>query len=700
MPCQRVGTFDIDQGYIWSDFMLLRRLLVSSLSILPLALTLFASPALPQTLPVQTLQTNPGQALATQPRPRSVRAVIRNWGLDRQSSVMSFSRGPATPERAEFTALTFTDSTGRPSQIDRLVITRDTAAGANLGRIDIEMAGITGADGTKIARLRLVGVSDGAVSLGVLNTLWGARNTTNNNDRALARNNRSPSAVSFDSLIATDIIAAAPADRADRADIAINELTITDLRINGPASSFGNLSIKNMAYDTNEVTITIASFGALQAQSAFTQLFREPRTTNLTLDDFMSLSLGGIAMDGLSFKYKKIAETAPPLKTITLASLRLGRIGNGFIEAFGFGGLAASGGEGGKAWQAGLSRVNVTGINLGYFKQVGKAIKVSLAQLRVPSRRNEPTSIPASARSTPSSAKVFLKDIQRGGPLDSGVAGFEMADLTLTGAGFNFGIDQIGIRQQLNSDGIITSLNLIPTHMRLTLPLEQPSRAGGSFDRFLTSLGVREFVLRFDGKASFDPQRDVVSVDQYQFELVDWGRLNMNFTMTGLTAFMAETTMDDIMAASMPVKPSANTDAMSQLRQIGAIYKSIAIASGRLEFTDLGGLDKAATIAAVAASPRSPATSISVTAQNRLVTREGWGQKLRNQYGDKTKPLLMRQLSIAIARFLEMGGTLAIEANPPTPITLTSMTTPPTNPVGQWGLKFTNRPSTAAVSGR
>jgi hypothetical protein len=164
--------------------------------------------------------------------------------------------------------------------------------------------------------------------------------------------------------------------------------------------------------------------------------------------------------------------------------------------------------------------------------------------------------------------------------------------------------------------------------------------------------------------------------------------------LTGVAQMMAETSFEDVIAASLPGPSSGRANPMDQLKPLMALYKRVSVNTARMEVFDLGGLDKAAQIFA-ARGRNTPSTQPIATPQQLQQQRVSWAEKPRNASGDKTKPLLERQFSIALARWLENGGSFAIALNPSTPIAISSLADQGTINPALWGLAITNRSSGA-----
>jgi hypothetical protein len=671
--------------------MLFGRLLRSTGLIVSLTGALLSTPALPQTIAQASTQTAQATVSASRPRATNLRAVLRDWGLDRQTVAQRFTKGLSSSDRAAFSDVRSTDANGVVTTVGQMIVIRDNTSGAGAGQITVEMTNVASTDGTAIANLRLTGISGGAASVNIFKTLLASMRAAGTPNPSRPRDTTGVQTLSIENVSMTNLVSNETVE-GKRSFFSIDQSTITNLLITNTTTSFTAIALQGVDYSDDNATLKLTSMTINQAQSVLPQYLSALGGSNLTFKNLAAVSLGGLSLDGLSMTFKKVGPVPTSFGTLTLANLRVGKIGTGFMDQFGFSGFQATGGEGEKAWRVRLARFGMGGVNLDYFSQLGRIITGSLEQL---GSKTPPTAAATPSRPAPLASnepKVFLKDLVKGGPLDSGVASVDLADLSISGGGFVFGIDQMGLKQERNRDGIITHLDFIPTQMRLNLPSLPQTGSQRGLGGMLASLGVQEFRLLFDAGASFNPETDTVSLDKYQFELVDWGRFNVSFAMTGLNRFMSETTMDDLIATSLPDKSSPSGNPMAQLKRLAAFYKGIALTAGRMEFSDLGGLDKALGIAIASSNPRS-APQTNPTPARVLQERASLAAKLRNEYGDKTKPVLMRNFGIATARLFEDGGTMVVEAKPPTPIAISDFDATHANPVARWGLVFTNRPA-------
>jgi hypothetical protein len=676
---------------------MLRRILIST-SIL----AFWATPALPQLSPAQTSRASVAAAVASAP---SMRAALRAWGLDRQTRTNRFNKVAVTNERATFDTLALEGPDGAKTTLENLVITRSNLPGPTFGHFTIVGDKFSDADGTRIERISIVGLRGGSNLISAVKAL---SNVTALRARPVTGGVQSMAFA--DSVSISDV--STNVTSADRPRLVrLAQVDLTQVTFDNQMRGFETLTLKDGAFDFKQYTTTFSSVEVRGVGADLLTSLDTAEGTPATPLDVMGLALGHLSINGLNYAFKGQGNQAPPLNNLTLDRLSVDNIKDGLIGQFSMSGLKLNGGVGSKAWKMGLDRFNLGEVNLNYFAKLGESFSLAFNKKPPPNPSQPNPSQPNPSQPNPSqpnpsqqvatnpvpaTPRAMLKDILKGGPLDSGMGSISLGNLSAEAGGFNFNIDQIGLTQVRESGGIIIRADLAPTQMRFSWPTQaldgpvQASARNTPAPSLLASLGTDHVTMRFSGASTFSPQTDRVAVENYEIEVVDWGKVKMDFALTGVAQMMAETSFEDVIAASLPGPSRTRANPMDQLKPMLALYKNISLNTARMEVFDLGGLDKAARIFAARGRNAASVQPIA-TPQQLLQQRVSWAEKPRNASGDKTKPALERQFSIAIARWLENGGSLAIAVNPSTPIAMATLADQATVNPASWGLAITNR---------
>ena len=206
----------------------------------------------------------------------------------------------------------------------------------------------------------------------------------------------------------------------------------------------------------------------------------------------------------------------------------------------------------------------------------------------------------------------------------------------------------------------------------------------GNFDE-------REIVIRFSATSSFSPVTDIFTLNTYRVEMENWGRVDMGFTMSGLNAFMTNTSLSDMTNLTTPPPPGPPTIPRNELAALIALYRDVSINSGQMELTDTGGMEKAVRMSTAMRERRRSGTAVNLTPSQVQETRLRWALTPRTASGDKNKPALERQFGIGIARWIENGGAIKFAITPTQPLAVSEFSQPQRLTPERLGLRITNQ---------
>jgi hypothetical protein len=656
--------------------MLSRSLLLSTC-----CLAFIATPALPQS---NQSQQRTSRSVLQQPAVQAptLRAALRLWGLDRQSTRLRFTKRDLTSDTADFSTIVSTGEDGKVVTLENLVIRRNAAPGPNFGQFTIEGTKMVGPDGLTMGGFSLVGLRGGDNLAGLVSK-FGSAVASGAESKSLQMA-PSTNPISIARFTMTDLVTQS-GGTAKSTRVSIGEISLNDIVLAENVRQFEGLSIKDLAYGDNESEFKLGSLVISGVGPTLMAFLQRPQNGARTPMDISQLTLGGLALSDLSMTFRSIGGSRSPIDSLGLQALSIGEVKQGFMEHFRFSGVKFDGMAGRQPWQMTLARIGVTGLNLGYISEVSRyfraTIKAALASPNAPS-----------APSVSASPGRALKDMLPGGPLDSGFTGFDLAELKVSGGGLEFDIDQIGFKQERNPQGIVTRADFTPTQMRLAWP-QSPGSRPNPVTAMLSGINAHEIMARFSVSSSFEPGTDRLNLESYRFEIVDWGSFNLGFTLSGMDAFMAKTSFSDLLKYAAPPVTRSNKSSRSALTDMLGLYRDISITTGQIEITDSGGLNKAARLVGSQGRRIVSGTSANLTIDQIRNRRIEWAQKPRATAGDKSKPAVLRFFSIAVARWLEGGGSMKIAIAPPRPIGVAEFNEPNELSVERLGLKITNQPA-------
>ena len=644
------------------------------------AIVLAATPALPQTVP--TITANLGAQVQLAPNPTSMRAALRQWGLDRQSPKFRFAKRSITEDRVEFTDVTSIGNAGLLTTFSSFVISRSTLPGPSFGEFNIEIRNVVNSDRDHADTLTIVDLRSNSGLASILSMGGGLVPGS-------SRGAPSPSGAVF----AADRITITGAVAETGEGATALKTTVGEASLFNPVFSNGNIDFTGMSFKDSrfvdaELDMKFASFELTDIVGGVKQLYSKPAGSD-KLPDIASVSFGSFSMSGLTMSLRKVGDAVQPLDEMSLSSLRFAGVRPGMWDAIEFSGFKGSGVVGDKPWQFSLERFAMAGVNTDYFTKIGDYIR------RLTPNVDDKT--PPAATPPPNRPRRTLASLLPGGPLDGGLASFDMTDFRASAAGVNFDLDTISLRQQKNSAGIVTRLDFAPTQLRLSWP---PAAGAGDpkLAGLLSAFGENEVKLRLSLAASFNPATDLVNLETYKFELVDWGQFDFGMTLSGVSAFLRNTSLEDIMKVVPTTRPAAQANARpAELGKLIELYRDLRVNAAQIEVADTGGLDKAVRISANV-SNRGATTPPNPTLAQIRETRLQWAQMPRALSGDKNQDPVMRQISLAVARWLEGGGSMRISLSPSQPLSFTELEQVSTMPAQRSGIRATNQPAVRAVA--
>lgn len=689
---------------------------------------LCASPALPQTAPPPPSVPSFVAALPE----LSMRDALRSWGLSRPSRSFQFVKSEASATRAAFSALVSLGADGKRTTLDNLVITRSDAAGPTMGQYSISADNFVGDDGTKFGRITVTGLR------GTANILETIKAATKSVDRSSSRSaNKAGTPTAYAQSISIKDMTGTNTSPEGTTSFTIQNTELSGMSFGAEILSLDRVTINGLGMDSKEMSATVAAMDYSGIDPILLSQLNSSDPTELASIDLATATLGHFSMNGLNFRFKSVDNKPSDVAAASIGRISIDNVKDGFIGQFAIKDAKTSGGVGAKAWEFGLARFNLGGVNMAYyteaFKGMSEAFKTTIAA-PAPATTAAPVTVPVTSPSltapVPQGPPIMLKTMLKGGPLDGGLREIDFGGLKFSMAGYDFTIDQIGMTQVRNNDGIVTRANFAPTKMRFSWPRAAASAASNPFSGMLASLGSNNIEMGFSAAATFAPATDRLAYEDYVIDLVGWGKFKMDFALTGMDRMMGQTSVSDfVKATSMvsmvpppapaptasstppaspssasasgpkaaPAVPAKRPDPLEPMRKVIAVFGDLTFDSGRLIIEDTGGIEKAARLFSQMGRPANAAARPVVTAQQIRQLRDTWSEPLRQMSGDKTKPVLMRQFSSSMARWLDGGGSMMITSAPATPIRVARLADTAAIPPATWGLSFTNQPAAAAA---
>lgn len=659
--------------------MISRRLLISTC-----AFALTTTPALPQPIPQQKALSAStevrGQNQEDVRPPRNMGAALRAWGLDRPTRNLQFTRGEVSENRAHLTGFVITKPDGTRATLDNLTIIRQTDSGPAQGTFTIKGEKLVEANGSRIGSFILNGVRGGSNLLSMFNPL-----TPDPAPRPRSAPNRNGSII-VDAITLNDLTHSLT-DTGGTTTAHFAQVDISRARFNAENFSFGAATLISGEMDNRIFTAKMAQITFRDASRETFQALTTGTSQTSTPFDYLSFALKHLSFEGLSLAFKGQNSVAPPMTMASIDRFGIDNVDNGIIGQFAMAGVKFNGGVGDKAWEGGLERLSLESINMRFFAAVGEAFTQAVARTN-----SKPATITTPARHSTPAQKVLLKDLLKGGPLDSGVARFDMAGFKIGAGGYEFTIDQTGLSQSTNSDNIITKIDLIPTVMRLTGP-QSATNKRDALGGFFSAFSAASMTLRLKGSAQFEPESDLMTISDYQIGIDEIGRITTQFSATGFGNMMSQISIDELLAAGGLTKPGIGASARtpkSELSQLLAIYRGVKINQARFEVLDTGGLNLAARM--FPGRSRTGQLLSANSAEQIAAQRNAWAQSARASAGEKRGPILLRRAAIAAARWMENGGSFVVAVNPPSPLEISAMTDASPADSAQWGLDFSHVP--------
>jgi hypothetical protein len=659
---------------------------------------------------------------------------------------LQFIKGESTNDRAVFNNVVMRGSNGDSATLDNLVITRNNVPGPKLGQFTISIDKFSDGDSTRIGRVTVNGIRGGENLLTILKTF-----TQLSPRRPLASALSAPVAPAFAEAVSISDMVTTVADNQGPMVLKVGQLNMTNVTFDTKLKSFDMMSMSNGDFDYLGFS---AKFDEINLSGITPEQIYgfAPGAPPTTFDPY-NFTLGRLSINNLVYKFKSENSQQPPLNTMAISNFTIENMKDGFIGQFSLSGLKIDGGVGTQAWEMGLNRFNVGGVNMRYFAEYAAALQMGFVR-----DAPEPSTPPSSAKSSepddatiraveaaaaeavyagaaaeaaeaaaggskraaaparvavkspplpapmprapsPPRPRVLMGDLLKGGPLEGGMRSFGLSGFSVSAAGFDFTIDQMGVTQVRDSADIVTKAEIIPSLVRFSWPTETDRSRPNPLVGSLNMLGTDHIAMRFSGSASFSPQTDRLSFDAYDIEVIDWGKVKIGFALSGIRDLMSKVTMSELFSATSEMGTSAGSRAAAgtpprtaQSATAQNIFKrhgNVTLNSGRVEIFDLGGLDRVATIMEVM-SQGSPSRRPTVTAAQKKRVRDGWASAFRQSSGDKSKPEFERQFSIVMARWLEAGGSFMVELNPATPLAISALIDESPPAISALGLRVTS----------
>lgn len=614
------------------------------------------------------------QLVSPSANPRSLRAALRSWGLHRASNNFAFTKRTLTTDRVDYENVVFWGGSNKATLIERLVVTRNTALGAKFGEFTIEAGKVSTASGITIGRVSAVGIR-GANNLA---DVFAAISTVTS---VPLPSTPAQLATSFESLSLTDM-AVNRSPSSTNSNVTIGEITLSGPIFDGALRTLTGLSVRNFVGGDSNYQIKLGSLEVTEASDQTATLLRALSDGTSPFINFLAHDLGTLSVKDVAVSAKHPGRSSA-LTTFGIENFRLSNVKQGVVDQFVVSGFKMAGLVARQPIELSLASVGVSGINLAYFSELGNYFKASMPAVMGGRKANAPA--------PPTQPRRVFADLLKGGPLDGGFTGLDLADFRMSAGGIVLDLDKIQFLQQRNSAGIVTRADMEPTQVRVSWA-DMASAAPARMALLTEQLGASDIVMRVSFKSSFAPETDVMTLESYKFELIDWGRLDMGMTLSGLSAFLVNTSFSDLLEMTSVRSPQTGASSRAMFADLMKLYKNISINSARLEIVDFGGLDKAARISTTMTSRPNRPSSTNQALNSRDI-RAAWAQEPRNMSGNKSKPALERMFGLGVARWLEDGGTLNLIMTPPMPLNIADFSSESKITPQSIGLRIINQPA-------
>jgi len=653
-----------------------------------------------------------------------MRDVLKGWQLDKPSATIQFVTKSVTEDRAILENVVFKDKPNSETTFSQITINRMPATGSDpslpLFNVIMQNGKLLEDDGTQTT----IGQVDVAVrtrhaNLSELNA-W----LVGGNKAQDAKLKSSPSMPSRDfsgDVRVAGLVSISKDKDGKPSTTKIGTTSLIGFELKPDYFAFSRAEMENLETQDSESTMTISRISLADIRTD--TLVSSASGTGFDFEkfDLNKFSLGSMRFENIDAVLKmKDAETGSENLKFSLAQFEIANWKDGKIGKFGFSGMKAATGVAEKKLDMTWDSFALEGINVAYFQAVGEAAAkfapkdkpkavgrsallgfadFAMAGTNLVGATNPLPLAPA----TPASSSPKLKDLLPGGPLDIGIGAISLTNFSLVFQGVDFTIDKVATSTVRNADGIITSTNLAPVSMKLTIPealLNEPNSPMAMFAP-LVSDGVE---LRISGASTYDPVSDVVKLDDLNYTFKGWAGINFDFAMDGMAKFYREQTIDALVApfadefngvGEAESKEKRKPQDLEEIKRSLAIYQGIRLLGAALELRDHGGLAKAAGVFASMAAPRSKgATSRTAVQDAQAVAqvRQSWAEPLRQSAAEKSKSIMERQFLISLARWIEVGGVMTALMQPPAPIDFSTLADPKDLPT-RLGITFTNQPA-------
>ena len=626
---------------------------------------------------VQVHAQSVGSQAASQPR---MRDLVRAWGLDRNGPNVTVASRDVRDNQATFSGVQIKDAAQGDLRVDTVAITRSQVYP---GRFVVALQGFslisTNAEEFKVQTLTIDGM-DGATrfaqSLAALSGVGGAAAST---PAAQAR------AVTLDvDISGSDFRFKRPSGGGNLESLQVGSASLSGFQLNGQQGVLRAGRMDGLQFSDKATNMSLGSLSV--AQIRHTGLRDLMGASGSATYDQNAIQIGEMRFDNLRVATSDPDKDPFEMKVVGM-SLRDWR--DGMLGQVATNGISVTIGKAEKQVGMRLADLTMQGLNLAYFGSLGHYMKDAIKLPLQPAQNTaalvqssfllaEADVAQTAAPQTPSPAASApsprLRDVLKGGPLDSGINGLTMTGFDLSVQGITFDIDRVALAQERNAANIITAVRLDPVTMTLRVPpamLAQGRNArGGAAIAGLIGDSLR---LRISASSTFDPATDVMNVSDLSYELVDWGRINVALRMNGISAMMDHVTMAQLFGVALPMaarsapgpaRPGgARANSGEDLKAYLALLSDVGFMSAQIQVTDTGGLAK---VAGLMSGPEED--SPERRQQAVLQTRRGWAEPLRAQAGQKSNPAIVRQIALNLARLVEGGGSIRLNVNPAQPI--------------------------------
>lgn len=312
----------------------------------------------------------------------------------------------------------------------------------------------------------------------------------------------------------------------------------------------------------------------------------------------------------------------------------------------------------------------------------------------------------------PELANKKIIDLFKGGPLDSGISSFRFDGFEATGYGMAANIDGFNLTTNIDNEGIIDKLSMPNGVMKFGFTNKENPIAAMAYSKF-KEFGLEGFNMQMQFEASFDKNTDTYKFDKYAINIDKILSMDMNTSVIGLGNYYKTTDLETFLKASnsfsKALTPKAGKDKDLTDEEIKKATEAVSSTDANAqEATDDKKVKtedtKAAELAAKQAKEELNKQNIQafkdyiasftgVKFKNANITikdlgildiitnfaikekeiskeevRKEMSAPLNSYAANKSNPAIFRELALGLSKFLNKGGSLNINLNPPAPI--------------------------------